>query len=666
MKMDSTELAAVHAGSMRADISYAQLGLSKQYQARQPGELKDDPEVLSLKGTIQAIGGLLHNLVVVECADGGYEVCAGGRRWTALGLLVADGVLPASHPVPCLVIPPEMARFASLIENEQRKAMHPADVFTTYAKLREDGWTIQAIATAHGAAELSVKKLLALGSVSPALMEQFRRDKIDMPTMQALASVSDHARQEAAWKAANFGYHHKPSAVRQFLSQTEMRGDSAVARYVTVAAYEKAGGAVRRDLFAQRGEDAYLDDPQKVAEMAVEKMQRSKLAKEVRGEGWGWVEYRVEVNADELRRFGRVQEIERAPAKAEAKQLAKLEKAYDTLAGQYAAFEEDPKADEDEACKVYEQLEAAEMAVDRFKCGLSGYPDDLKPLAGVILHLDYQGDLTATRGLIRKEDRDAVAALVKRDADEPASSAGAGVDLPLVTTRPVHSEALTNRLQAQRVIALQAEIMVRPNLALCLLVEQLLGDIDWNRRNASGDTFDFSARSAHHELSNTDPDIKDCPAWATVQEQIALVTKDVPEDESAVLPWLLSQSQSDVLELLAVLTSVTIYRRRSNSHGSETKHLNRLSSIVGLDMSKWWQPTAQSYLAHVSKDQIAAVVTQAVSAEQAQPLLAMKKAQAAATAEELLAGKGWVPEMMRTQLSQSPMAVEHLMGEIEA
>jgi len=665
MKMDSTELAALYAVSKRADIPYAELKLSKEYQARRPGELKDDPEVLSLKATIQAIGGLLHNLVVVECADGGYEVCAGGRRWTALGLLVQDGVLPDSHPVPCLVIPADMARFASLIENEQRKAMHPADVFTTYAKLRADGWTIQAIATAHGAAELSVKKLLALGSVSPVLMELFRRDKIDMPTMQALASVSDYARQEAAWKAASGGYYHKPSAVRQFLAQTEMRGDSAVARYVTVAAYEKAGGAVRRDLFAQRGEDAYLDDPQKVAEMAVEKMQRSKLAKEVNAEGWGWVEYRVGLDHDELRRFGRVQEIERAPTKAEAKQLAKLEKAYDTLARQYAAFEEDPEADEDEVCKVYEQLEAAEMAVDRFKCGLYGYPDDLKPLAGVILHLDYQGDLTATRGLIRQEERDAVSALVKRDADEPAGSAGAGVDLPPAKTRPVHSEALTNRLQAQRVIALQAEVMVRPNLALCLLVEQMLGDLDWNRRSASGDTFDFSARSAHHELSNTDPDIKDCAAWATVQEQIELVTKDVPEDDGAVLPWLLAQSQTDVIAMLAVLSSVTIYRRRSGAHSAETEHLDRLSSIVDLDMSKWWQPTAQSYLAHVSKDRIAAVVAQEVGKDQAQSLLTMKKAQAAATAEELLKGKGWVPGMMRTQTSRREMAVEHPMGEME-
>jgi len=175
----------------------------------------------------------------------------------------------------------------------------------------------------------------------------------------------------------------------------------------------------------------------------------------------------------------------------------------------------------------------------------------------------------------------------------------------------------------------------------------MLGDIDWNRRSASGDTFDFSARSAHHELTNTDPDIKDCAAWATVQEQIALVTKDIPEDDGAVLPWLLAQAQADVIDMLAVLISATIYRHRSHAHGTETGHLDRLAEIVGLDMSKWWQPTAQSYLAHVSKERIAAVVTQATSAGQAQPLLAMKKAQAAAAAEELLAGKGWVPGLMR-------------------
>mgnify|MGYP006978959883 CR=1 FL=1 len=44
----------------------------------------------------------------------------------------------------------------------------------------------------------------------------------------------------------------------------------------------------------------------------------------------------------------------------------------------------------------------------------------------------------------------------------------------------------------------------------------------------------------------------------------------------------------------------------------------------------------------------------------------MKKAWAAATAERLLEGKGWVPELMRTQPLQVAVAVEHPMGETEA
>lgn len=123
--------------------------------------------------------------------------------------------------------------------------------------------------------------------------------------------------------------------------------------------------------------------------------------------------------------------------------------------------------------------------------------------------------------------------------------------------------------------------------------------------------------------------MKGWPAWTAVQAQIEAATKDVPEDGSAMLPWLLEQSQTNVIALLGVLTSATIYRHRSNAHGTETQRLDRLADLVGLNMSKWWRPTAQTYLTHVSKDRIAAVVTEAVGVELAQPLLARKKAQAA-------------------------------------
>ncbi|WP_373981064.1 hypothetical protein LN047_02145 [Achromobacter sp. JD417] len=139
----------------------------------------------------------------------------------------------------------------------------------------------------------------------------------------------------------------------------------------------------------------------------------------------------------------------------------------------------------------------------------------------------------------------------------------------------------------------------------------------------------------------------------------------MPENNETVLPWLLNQSHTDLIDLLAVLTSVSIYRRQSQSFGVEPRHLDRLGAVIGLDMSKWWKPTTQSYLAHVSKDRLAAVVTEAVDAEQAKPLLAMKKAQAAAAAEQLLEGKRWVPELMRAQPLGVSFAVEHPIGEME-
>ncbi|WP_063588590.1 ParB/RepB/Spo0J family partition protein [Achromobacter ruhlandii] len=660
MKLDSNELAAVHAAATRMEIPHSKLRLSEAYQARSAEDRKQDAEILELKATIQAMGGLLQNLVVVAAPDGSYEVCAGGRRWTALGLLIEDGVFSADCPVPCLVIPAAHAHHASLIENIGRKAMHPADVYAGYARLRAENWTVAAIAAAHGASESAVKKLLALGSVSPTLMQLFRDGKIKMDEMQALASVSDHARQEAAWKASASQPWNRDYHIRQLLAETEMRGDSPVARYVTVAAYEKAGGEVRRDLFEN---DAYLADPEKVRSMADAKMQRSKLFKAVQAEGWLWVECRVSFEYADKKSFGEIQRVLQEPSKAQAKQIDGLQKKTEAARKKLADLQETEDHDAADLDKVRGLIRGYEGQLREIRAELYDYPAHLKALCGAIVHLDYQGDLTVTRGLIRQDERDAVAQATRsNDADDQKT---AGVDLPPVLTRPVHSEALTNRLQAQRVIALQAEIMMRPTLALCLLIEQMLGDFDRSRRSSAGDTFDFSMQTAHHDLAKTDEGIKDSSAWAAVHAQIDAVMLNVPEDHAAVLPWLLNQSHTDLIDLLAVLTSVSIYRRQSNSYGEEPRHLDRLGKVIGLDMSKWWKPTAQSYLAHVSKERIAAVVTEAVDAEQAKPLLAMKKAQAAAAAEQLLEGKGWVPELMRVQPLQVAMAVEHPMGEME-
>lgn len=650
MQTNQAEIQAVALAASRRDIPYSALVLSQTYQARTRESLEQDPEVLNLKASIKACAGiLLHNLVVVDAGDGTYAVCAGGRRWTALGLLVAEGALEADHSVPCLVIPGAMAHFASLIENEQRRAMHPADSLRTYLGLREQGWTVEAIATANGVAELSVRKTLALANVAPSLIEEFRRDKIGMPTMQALASVSDHARQIAAYKAAKASHGHSPTEIRRFLAQTEMRGDTAVARYVTVAAYEKAGGTVRRDLFAEKGKDAYLDNPDLIHQLAIEKMQRSKLAKEVATEGWGWVDYRVAFDYEDQRRFGRVERSYREPTKAEAKQLAKLQATRDKLAQQYAVFEEDQDADEDQAAEVYERLEQAEEAIVDYRAGLVDYPGDIKPLAGVVIHLDYNGDLAAARGLIRQEDREAVVQATKGASAKGDAGMATGVDLPPTKTRPVHSAALIERMQAARVIALQAEVIERPTLALCLLIQQMLADVADHIENhwRFKASFDIRSSSARGECARVDPAIADSPAWEIVQQRVDALLADVPTDAEKALAWLQTKPMVDLVDILAVLTSMTIYRKQAHAQSASSEHADRIARAVDLDMANWWQPTAENYLSHVSKDRIVAVVTDAKGAETAKPLAAMKKPQAAAAAEELLAGTRWLPDELR-------------------
>lgn len=53
------------------------------------------------------------------------------------------------------------------------------------------------------------------------------------------------------------------------------------------------------------------------------------------------------------------------------------------------------------------------------------YPADLKALCGAIVHLDYQGTLTVARGLIRHDERDAVAKATRSDDAEGQAAVAA-------------------------------------------------------------------------------------------------------------------------------------------------------------------------------------------------------------------------------------------------
>jgi ParB family chromosome partitioning protein len=73
-----------------------------------------------------------------------------------------------------------------------------------------------------------------------------------------------------------------------------------------------------------------------------------------------------------------------------------------------------------------------------------------------------------------------------------------------------------------------------------------------------------------------------------------------------------------------------------------------LATAVALDMTAHWTPTVRAYLGRVTKAQILAAVRDALGDEAADQIADRKKPEMAEAAEQLLAGTGWLPPVLRT------------------
>jgi len=90
--------------------------------------------------------------------------------------------------------------------------------------------------------------------------------------------------------------------------------------------------------------------------------------------------------------------------------------------------------------------------------------------------------------------------------------------------------------------------------------------------------------------------------------------------------------------------------RSTGARPGQIDHSHELADALILDISNWWQPTAETYLGRVSKEQIVEALREA---DKFRPydVADMKKAQLAAHAEKQLAGSGWLPAILRTPRS---------------
>ena len=279
---------------------------------------------------------------------------------------------------------------------------------------------------------------------------------------------------------------------------------------------------------------------------------------------------------------------------------------------------------------------------------------------GVLVVLAHDGTARIERGFICPEDERpepgdaAVGARVSEDgeiiadgADEnPASALDAEDEDAGDAGKPL-SDLLVRDLTAHRTLGLRLALGEQPDMALLAVTHALAAQTFY--RGADAHCLEIRPSSPH--LSGHADGIEDTAPAKALADRHAGWAADVPRDVADLWGFIAALDQASVLALFAHCASLTVnavkqpWERKPRAH--ETA--DRLATGLALDMTAHWTPTARGYFGRVTKAHIVAAVREAVSDEAADRIAGMKKQPMVEAAEQLVAGTGWLPALLRTE-----------------
>lgn len=391
-------------------------------------------------------------------------------------------------------------------------------------------------------------------------------------------------------------------------------------------------GSVTRDLFADKGYGIYLHDRALLDKLAVDKL--AGIATDVELEGWAWIEVVPRTTPSELYAFQRVQPKRRKPTVREGRQIAKLERRIGQINAALQA--EDGEIEEAEANALQEEAERVGAELAGITQSLAVYPQKAKATAGVVVTVDGQGRAVLHRGLVREAD----AKQAKADAGKAETVDKNGGKEKAKVSASV-SEKLARQLSAHRTAALQAEMSRQPSVALVAVVHRLAVRLFYDERHAESPL--QVTCTAQDRLPRFAPDLPGAPVASVLPEAKQAWRDRLPAEAGELFASLRELSQDDLLSLLAVCAADCI--DAITPHETDTQ-ANELAAALDLDMAQWWTATAAGYFSQVSKARIFEAIG-SFAPEYVKQLELAKKPELATRAEELAAGKGWLPQMLR-------------------
>ncbi|MGV6874817.1 ParB/RepB/Spo0J family partition protein [Pseudochelatococcus sp. B33] len=601
-----------------------------------------------------AAKGMLQNLIVEPELDaagqptGFYYVTVGEGRRLAHLLRAKRKEIGKAEPIRCVLDSVNDPQEISLDENVTREAMHPADQFEAFRELAEQhGWGAEDIAARFGVTAHVVKQRLRLGAVSPKLLQVYRDGGLNLDQLTAFAITEDHARQERVYE--NLSYNRDPWIIRRDLTKGNVPATDRRAIFVGAEAYTEAGGVILRDLFSEdRG--GYFEDAALLDRLAIAKLEG--IAADIQeAEGWKWTSIHLDYPHGNGLRRAYPHPVELSDEDEAAFEVA--QEAYESLSSQYESVEDLP--DDVEA-----RLGELQAEIERIAAMRRAYdPDDIVR-GGIILAISYDGEVRIERGFIRPEDEKPepektgsgnvddgpIMAADDHDEDGNPVAGDAPVDEEAEDDSRPLSDALIRDLSAHRTLGLRLALGEQPDIALIAVTHALAAQTFY--RGVDVHALEILPSSPH--LASHAEGIEDTAAAKALADRHAGWAADMPSDVRELWDFIAGLDQASVMALFAHCASLTVnvlklpWDSRQRAHATADK----LATTLALDMTTHWTPTVRTYLGRVTKAHILAAVREALGDEAADRIAGLKKQAMAETAEQLLAGTGWLPPSLRT------------------
>ena len=616
-KADKAAVAAVEQALEKIDIEMIPLSRLAVSPLNVRSKVYVQSRIESLAATIKNVG-LLHNLIAHDMADGMLGVACGGRRLTALQLLLSQGVYQPDQLIPVKRVTEELARAASMVENGEREDMHPAEQIAGFRALADEGKTPAQIGDLMGYSSRHVQRCLKLTDLAPAILDELAADNITLEQCQALALADTHERQLEVWEQASGYYNASAETIRKLITSSETAiSHSPKFAFIGKDVYLAAGGSIRADLFSNEDE-GYIDTAL-VEQLTLDKLQ--KIADAVqKEEGFAWAEVRMDSRlqswSSEVKKTYQLLP-ERCP------ELTPEEDAeLSDLRAQLRLSEDD---------SLSEQLRKQIAALEEtgLKRSWSGADKDK---TGVVICFE-RGNCFIQRGVQRQAD------LPKKMKPENKND--------LQNLSEDYSASLVRSMSCDRSLAVQAALSTKPDIAVAMLTWTLCR-ATFSHRSYEGTPMKISLTDNSSALISDSSAKEDGKAWQFLQQQKAEWQALLPKGWEQDFRWLLDWSTDDVLGLQGFCSATAVCCFQDRMYGkSQTSNLDALELAMDFDLADWWQPTAEGFFKRISKEQIAGVLTEVGKTGNASDAEKMKKGDAADFAESSMKNSRWVPSWMK-------------------